>query len=86
VLLDLGAHLVDQALSHHGPATDVYAEVLARRGGADDDVFIALRHASGVISHLWANALAAAPGPRLRESASAGAVMRLRRGDQGSQP
>ena len=66
VLLDLGAHLVDQALSLHGPAATVYAEVDARRGGADDDVFIALRHSSGVTSHLWANALAAAPGPRLR--------------------
>ena len=66
VLLDLGAHLVDQALRLHGPASRVYAEVASRRGGADDDVFIALRHTSGVISHLWANALAAAPGPRLR--------------------
>ncbi len=66
VLLDLGAHLVDQALSLHGRATHVYAEVSARRGGADDDVFIALEHESGVTSHLWANALAAAPGPRLR--------------------
>lgn len=66
VLLDLGPHLVDQAQSLHGPADMVYAEVAARRGGADDDVFIALQHASGVTSHLWANALSAAPGPRLR--------------------
>ena len=66
VLLDLGTHLVDQALSLHGPVADVYAEVDARRGGADDDVFIALRHTGGVTSHLAANALAAAPGPRLR--------------------
>ncbi|HSP65649.1 MAG TPA: Gfo/Idh/MocA family oxidoreductase [Candidatus Deferrimicrobium sp.] len=66
VLLDLGPHLVDQALLLHGAVTAVNAEVFARRGGADDDVFIALRHASGVTSHLWANALAAAPGPRLR--------------------
>jgi predicted dehydrogenase len=66
VLLDLGVHLVDQALTLHGPADTVYAEVAARRGGADDDVFVALQHASGVISHLWTNALAAAPGPRLR--------------------
>ena len=66
VLLDLGVHLVDQALTLHGPVDHVYAEVAARRGGADDDVFVALQHASGVTSHLWANALAAAPGPRLR--------------------
>src|SRR5205085_6786879 len=32
----------------------------------DDDVFVALRHASGVVSHLWASALAAQRGPRLR--------------------
>jgi scyllo-inositol 2-dehydrogenase (NADP+) len=72
VLLDLGPHLVDQALSLHGPVSDVYAEVFARREGADDDVFIALQHHSGVTSHLWANALAAAPGPRLRVLGSSG--------------
>jgi predicted dehydrogenase len=66
-LLDLGSHLVDQALVLFGPATHVYAEVDARRGTpADDDAFLALRHASGVISHLRASALTAAPGPRLR--------------------
>jgi scyllo-inositol 2-dehydrogenase (NADP+) len=66
VLLDLGVHLVDQARSLLGPVTHVYGEVAARRGGADDDVFMALRHASGATSHLWASAVAAAPGPRLR--------------------
>jgi predicted dehydrogenase len=66
-LLDLGSHLVDQALVLFGPATHAYAEVDARRGGAsDDDAFVALRHASGVISHLRASATTAAPGPRLR--------------------
>lgn len=66
-LLDLGSHLVDQALVLFGPATHVYAEVDARRGGAaDDDDFVALRHANGVISHLRASATTAAPGPRLR--------------------
>lgn len=66
-LLDLGSHLVDQALVLFGPATHVYAEVDARRGSpSDDDAFIALRHANGVISHLRASAITAAPGPRLR--------------------
>jgi scyllo-inositol 2-dehydrogenase (NADP+) len=66
-LLDLGSHLVDQALVHFGPVMQVYAEVDARRGlAADDDSFLALRHASGVISHLRASAVTAAPGPRLR--------------------
>ena len=66
VLLDLGVHLVDQARQLLGPVTGVYAEIAARRGGADDDVFVALGHASGAVSHLWASAVAAAPGPRLR--------------------
>jgi predicted dehydrogenase len=66
ILLDLGAHLVDQATVLFGAVDQVYAEVLSRRGGADDDVFLALHHESGVLSHLWASALAAAQGPRLR--------------------
>ena len=66
-LLDLGSHLVDQALVLFGPVTHVYGEVDARRGTAgDDDAFLALRHAGGTISHLRASALTAAPGPRLR--------------------
>jgi predicted dehydrogenase len=66
VLLDLGSHLVDQAIQLFGPVVRVYAEVESRRGGADDDVFLALEHRSGARSHLWASLLAAAPGPRLR--------------------
>jgi scyllo-inositol 2-dehydrogenase (NADP+) len=66
-LLDLGSHLVDQALVRFGPISHVYAEVDARRGvPGDDDAFVALRHANGVISHLRASAVTAAPGPRLR--------------------
>jgi scyllo-inositol 2-dehydrogenase (NADP+) len=66
-LLDLGTHLVDQALVLFGPVTHVYAEVDARRGApGDDDAFLALRHASDTISHLRASAITAAPGPRLR--------------------
>ncbi len=67
-MYDLGAHLVDQALHLFGPAETVYAEVDARREGAqvDDDVFVALRHAQGTVSHLWASALAAQLGPRFR--------------------
>jgi predicted dehydrogenase len=66
LLLDLGSHLVDQAVTLFGPVTSVYAEIAAYRGGADDDVFLALAHASGTRSHLWCGALTAAPGPRLR--------------------
>ena len=67
LLLDLGTHLVDQALVLFGPVNRVYAELDSRRGGpADDDTFLALQHTSGARSHLWASVLAAAPGPRLR--------------------
>jgi scyllo-inositol 2-dehydrogenase (NADP+) len=67
VLLDLGAHVVDQALHLLGPAVDVYAEVDTRRAGGrvDDDCFLALTHASGARSHLWASMTAPVPGPRL---------------------
>jgi predicted dehydrogenase len=67
ILLDLGTHLVDQAMCLFGEVTRVYAELFNRRGGgADDDAFVALEHVSGVRSHLWTSLLAASPGPRLR--------------------
>jgi predicted dehydrogenase len=67
VLLDLGVHLVDQALALFGPVRQVHGEVDHRRGGvAEDDAFASLEHVSGVRSHLWVSAVAAAPGPRLR--------------------
>jgi scyllo-inositol 2-dehydrogenase (NADP+) len=68
LLYDLGSHLIDQSLHWFGPVLSVYAEQRMVRPGAhvDDDVFVALRHASGVQSHLWASAVAADLGPRLR--------------------
>jgi len=67
VLLDLGSHLVDQAIVLFGAVVHVYAELEGRRGGvADDDAFMALEHRSGARTHLWASLLAATPGPRLR--------------------
>jgi predicted dehydrogenase len=75
LLLDLGSHLVDQALHLFGPAQRVYAEVDARRGASDDDDFVALEHRSGVRSQLWAGALAGAPGPRLRVLGTRGAYV-----------
>ncbi|MGB2850066.1 MAG: Gfo/Idh/MocA family oxidoreductase [Solirubrobacterales bacterium] len=76
VLLDLGTHLVDQALILFGPVRHVHGEVLHRRGGsADDDAFLALEHAGGVRSHLWASLVTAAPGPRLRALGSEAAYV-----------
>ena len=67
-MLDLGSHVIDQALYLFGPALGVYGEVDALRPGAvaDDDTFVALHHAGGVRSHLWASAVAAIAGPRVR--------------------
>jgi len=68
LLYDLGSHVVDQALVLFGPVTQVYAESVVRRAGAetDDDTFIALTHANGVRSHLYVSATAAQLGPRFR--------------------
>ena len=76
-LLDLGTHLVDQATYLFGPVARVYGEVSARRPDAmiDDDVFVALDHTSGVITHLWASAAAAHGGPRLRVLGHRGAFV-----------
>jgi scyllo-inositol 2-dehydrogenase (NADP+) len=67
VLLDLGTHLVDQAVHLLGRVTAVHAEVAARRPGAvvDDDVVLSLRHESGAASMLWCSAAAPWTGPRL---------------------
>lgn len=75
VLFDLGSHLIDQAIVLFGEVADVYAEIDRRRPGAsvDDDVFVALTHASGVRSHLWMSQAAPRPGPRLRVLGSAAA-------------
>ncbi|WP_405614327.1 Gfo/Idh/MocA family oxidoreductase [Streptomyces sp. NBC_00076] len=68
LLYDLGSHVVDQALVLFGPAVSVYAESDIRRPGAetDDDTFIAITHANGVRSHLYASATTAQLGPRFR--------------------
>ncbi|PYC69156.1 oxidoreductase [Streptomyces tateyamensis] len=77
LLYDLGAHLVDQALTLFGPAVRVYAELDARRAGAqsDDDSFVALSHADGTRSHLWMSATAGELGPRFRVLGSTGAYV-----------
>ncbi|PSL58542.1 putative dehydrogenase [Saccharothrix carnea] len=77
LLYDLGAHLVDQALELFGPVSTVYAELDRRRPGVevDDDVFVALTHANGVRSHLWASSAAPDHGPRLRVLGSTGAYV-----------
>lgn len=68
VLYDLGTHLIDQAVQLLGEVADVYAEIRTRRpaSGADDDTFVALKHRTGAISHLWMSAVTPQVGPRFR--------------------
>ncbi len=72
-LLDLGAHLIDQALVLLGPAASVYAEIDGRRPAAqtEDDVFVAISHASGARSHLSMGAVHPVPADRLALSGTA---------------
>lgn len=78
VLFDLGSHLIDQALVLFGPPERVYAEVLDRgpRSGGNDDAFVALYHANGVVSHLWMSTKAAHAGPRFRVLGSRAAYVK----------
>jgi scyllo-inositol 2-dehydrogenase (NADP+) len=78
LLLDLGSHLVDQAVVLFGRPIRVYAEIDVRRNGVrgDDDVFVALEHPQHVRSHLWASAVAAHLGPRFRVLGSQGAYVK----------
>ena len=74
-LLDFGAHLVDQALVLLGPVESVYSESRTRESGLDDDVFVALRHANGAVSHLWGSWTQYASGPRFRVTGSAASLI-----------
>jgi predicted dehydrogenase len=78
LLLDLGSHLVDQAILLFGPVAAVYAEADRRRPGVavEDDVLLSLRHRSGVRSQLWMSAVAAIGGPRFRVLSAGGAYVK----------
>jgi len=75
ILLDLHSHMVDAAVDLFGPVDTVYAEIAARTTEAEDDAFLACRHTSGVVSHLGATSVAAAPGPRQRILGRSGAFL-----------
>jgi predicted dehydrogenase len=64
--MDLGPHLLDQALQLFGPPVAIAADLVQARTGAQaDDLFHArLRWADGLRVDLHASTLAAAPGPR----------------------
>lgn len=68
ILFDLGTHLLDQALRLFGEVDEIWAELDVRnpRNNAEDDAFVALRHVSGVRTHLWMSSVAGQGGPRFR--------------------
>jgi len=74
LLLDLGSHLVDQAIQLFGPVRGVHAEADRVRFGAEveDDVFLALEHGGGVRSHLWMSSIAPMVLPRFALQGIAG--------------
>ena len=78
VLGDLTVHLVDQALMLFGPARSVYAELEMQNPLVNviDDAFIAIRHKSGVLSHLFTSPNVAILGPRLTVLGSKGAYVK----------
>jgi len=76
LLLDLGSHLIDQAIQLFGPVQEATAE-LARHSGthsdSDEECFVSLLHRSGVRSRLWMNGQAALNAPRFHLLGSKGA-------------
>lgn len=74
LLLDLGSHLVDQAIVLCGPVERVTCNVRSLRDsqGPEDDFFMVLDHVDGTVSHLGATVFAARPGPRFRVLGSSG--------------
>ena len=77
LLLDLGSHLVDQALHLLGPVESVHCRTKSLRdpAGPEDDFFIELEHISGATSHLSATVFAAKPGPRFRVLGTSGMLI-----------
>jgi predicted dehydrogenase len=82
VLLDFGAHLVDQALELLGSvaSVDAYARSIRQSDGADDDMQIILTHTSGALSVLIGSQVSAFPDPRFMLLGSQGAI-RIAQGD-----
>ena len=76
-LLDLGPHLVDQALHLFGPVARLHAQVRAVRPGsaADDEIELHLEHTSGVYSTVAAGMATAAEGPRFQVNGSLGGFL-----------
>jgi predicted dehydrogenase len=75
VLLDLGPHVVDQALHLLGPARGVYAEFHGTSPAGEDDARLLLRHDDGRCSELSVSWRQGAPAPRFRVTGDAGSFV-----------
>ena len=76
VLLDFGAHLVDQALQLMGPVVAVQATARSTRfmGTSDDDAQFLLEHASGAVSVLVGSQASAFSIPRFTALGTKGGI------------
>jgi len=74
ILIDFGAHLVDQAMLLFGPPLTVYAELGRRRPGAkvEDEVFLSLGHAYDVVTRITMSLAAPAVGHRFQLNGTGG--------------
>ncbi|MSO28009.1 MAG: oxidoreductase [Candidatus Nanopelagicales bacterium] len=77
VLLDFGAHLVDQGIQLLGPVVSVYAITRSVRAAeaAEDDMLILLTHASGAVSYLTGSLIAAFTEPRFNVLGTRGGML-----------
>lgn len=75
ILLDLQTHLVSIALHLFGAAELKYSSIRSIKNVSDDDVFLILKHATGIESHLSASSISGAPGPRVRLIGRTGALI-----------
>lgn len=78
IMLDLQTHLVDAAAVLLGPVESVHASVASWTTASEDDTFLLCRHLGGVVSHLTASSVSAAPGPRVRLLGSEAAYLLAR--------
>ena len=96
VLLDLGSHLIDQAMALFGAPRAIAADVRIERDGAQaDDAFDVRMHYAGFDVTLRTSLLACAPRPRFRIFGTQGSFVserldsqeaRLRRGETPDRP
>jgi scyllo-inositol 2-dehydrogenase (NADP+) len=78
LLLDLGPHLVDQALQLFGPPESLTGDVAAQRSGSrTDDYFVLTFHYGSMRALLGASTLVAEPRPRFALNGTGGSYVKF---------